>query len=232
MPTVKKAWSDYIKNVGKANSLISSVPEPNSLLAAELKELLSGISNLATRILSMDFIDWLEKAGMLLSAEASDARKKIDKTSANSNGYDIVLPKGFVVPKGIAVPEGIVAEVKCMIPLKAKNYGAQQKTSIEKDLTGLLASSPKKKSSAQLEKAKIQLNDCIKFMVLLNQKNAIDAFKNISNVQMNISRFNIVNCTGKIDECSNIVNVVFLPCEESIIAACGDNECEKTEEGN
>ena len=220
MPTVKKAWSDYIKNVGKANSLISSVPEPNSLLAAELKELLSGISNLATRILSIDFIDWLEKKKMLPPAEANDARKKIDETSANSNGYDIVLPKK------------IVAEVKCMIPLKAKNYGAQQKTSIEKDLTGLLASSPKKKSSAQLEKAKIQLKDCIKFMVLLNQKNAIDAFKNISNVQMNISRFNIVNCTGKIDECSNIVNVVFLPCEESIIAACGDNECEKTEEGN
>ena len=220
MPTVKEAWSDYVANIKTASSLISSGPEPNSLLAAELKELLSGISNLATRILSMDFIDWLGKKGMLPPAEANVARKKIDETSANSNGYDIVLPKG------------IVAEVKCMIPLEDKKYGAQQQESIKNDLEGLLAPSPKKKSSAQLEKANIQWNDCIKFMVLLNTKNAIEAFKNISFYNKKIDCFNIVNCTGKIDECSNIVNVVFLPCEESIIAACGDNECEKTEEGN
>ena len=134
MPTVEEAWRNYVKNVGKANSLISSVPEPDSLLAAELKELLSGISNLATRILSIDFIDWLEKKKMLPPAEANDARKKIDETSANSNGYDIVLPKG------------IVAEVKCMIPLEDKKYGAQQQESIKNDLEGLLAPSPKKKS--------------------------------------------------------------------------------------
>lgn len=220
MPTVKEAWSDYVANIKTASSLISSVPEPDSLLAAELKELLSGISNLATRILSKEFIDWLEKAGMLPADEAGTAKKEIDETSANSNGYDIVLPKG------------IVAEVKCMIPLEDENYGGQQKTSIEKDLTGLLASSPKKKSSAQLEKANIQWNDCIKFMVLLNTKNAIEAFKNISFYNKKIDCFNIVNCTGKIDECPKIVNVVFLPCEESIIAACGDGECEKVEEGN
>ena len=61
MPTVEEAWNNYRMNVGKANSRISSVLKPDSLLAAELKELLSGISNLATRILSIDFIDWLEK---------------------------------------------------------------------------------------------------------------------------------------------------------------------------
>ena len=220
MPTVKEAWSDYVANIKTASSLISSGPEPNSLLAAELKELLSGISNLATRILSMDFIDWLGKKGMLPPAEANVARKKIDETSANSNGYDIVLPKG------------IVAEVKCMIPLEDKKYGAQQQESIKNDLEGLLAPSPKKKSSAQLEKANIQWKDCIKFMVLLNKDNAIVAFKNISNVKMNISRFNIVNCTGKIDARPKIVNVVFLPYDASITVVCGDSECEKVEEGN
>ena len=219
MPTVKEAWSDYVANIKTASCLISSVSEPDSLLAAELKELLNGISNLATRIVSKEFIDWLEKADMLPADEAGTAKKEIDETSANSNGYDIVLPKG------------IVAEVKCMIPLEDKNYGAQQQESIKNDLEGLLAPSPKKKSSAQLEKANIQWNDCIKFMVLLNKNNAIVAFKNISNVQMNIS-LNIVNCTGKINVCPNIVNVVFLPCEESIIAACGDSECEKVEEEN
>lgn len=220
MPTVEEAWNNYRMNVGKANSRISSVLKPDSLLAAELKELLSGISNLATRILSIDFIDWLEKKKMLPPAEANDARKKIDETSANSNGYDIVLPKK------------IVAEVKCMIPLKDKNYGAQQQKSIKNDLEGLLAHFPKEKSSAQLEKANIQREKCIKFMVLLNKNNAIVAFNNIPFVKKNVSCFKIVNCTGKIDECPNIVNVVFLPCEESIIAACGDGECEKVEEGN
>ena len=220
MPTVEEAWRNYVKNVGKANSLISSVPEPDSLLAAELKELLRGISNLATRILSKEFIDWLEKAGMLPADEAGTAKIEIDGTSANSNGYDIVLPKG------------IVAEVKCMIPLEDKKYGAQQQSSIVKDLDGLLALSPKKKSSAQLKKAKIQWGNYIKFMVLLNKKNAIVAFEKIPFEEKIRNRFNIVNCTGKIDACPNIVNVVFLPCEESIIAAGGDSECEKVEEGN
>lgn len=220
MPTVEEAWRNYVKNVGKANSLISSVPEPDSLLAAELKELLRGISNLATRILSKEFIDWLEKAGMLPADEAGTAKIEIDGTSANSNGYDIVLPKG------------IVAEVKCMIPLEDKKYGAQQQSSIVKDLDGFLALSPKKKSSAQLKKAKIQWGNYIKFMVLLNKKNAIVAFEKIPFEEKIRNRFNIVNCTGKIDACPNIVNVVFLPCEESIIAAGGDSECEKVEEGN
>ena len=224
MPTVEEAWSDYVANIKTASCLISREPEPNSLLAAELKELLSGISNLATRILSMEFIDWLEDNGMLTVAEVEKAKEEIDKTSANSNGYDIVLPKG------------IVAEVKCMIPLEDGKYGSQQQKSIEKDLEGLLDPS-KKKSSEQLKKANIQWKDCIKFMVLLNENNAIVnnaivAFNNIPFVKKNVSRFNIVNCTGKIDACPNIVNVVFLPCEESIIAACGDSECEKVEEEN
>lgn len=158
MPTVKDAWSDYVKSIETANSRISSVSVPNSILAAELKELLSGISNLATRILSMEFIDWLEKKHLLNAHEAVEAKKKIDETSANSNGYDIVLP------------QGIVAEVKCMIPLNAAKYGDHQKSSIEKDLNGLLASSPKKKASAQLNNLSIQWQDCIRFMVLLNKK--------------------------------------------------------------
>ena len=223
MPTVEEAWSDYVANIKTASCLISREPEPNSILAAELKELLRGISNLATRILSKEFIDWLEKAGMLPADEAGTAKKEIDGTSANSNGYDIVLPKGI---------KGIVAEVKCMIPLEDKKYGAQQQSSIVKDLDGLLALSPKKKSSAQLKKAKIQWGNYIKFMVLLNKNNAIVAFKKIPFKEEIRNRFNIVNCTGKIDECPNIVNVVFLPCEESIIAACGDSECKKVKEEN
>lgn len=220
MPTVKDAWNDYVKSIEKANSLISSAPPPNSPLAAELKKLLSGISNLATRILSMDFIDWLKKVDMLADNKAKEAKEEIDATSANSNGYDIVLPKGIVAE--------IVAEVKCMIPLNDKGYGPQQQNGIIKDLKGLLGFS-KEKSLVQLNNANIQWENCIKFMVLLNENNAIDAFKKIQFLRDGIDsrRFNIVNSTGKIYTCPYIVNVVFLPCGKNIIAVCEDGGLEK-----
>ena len=169
----------------------------------------------------MDFIDWLKKVGMLADNKAKEAKEKIDATSANSNGYDIVLSKGIVAE--------IVAEVKCMIPLNDKRYGREQQSGIIKDLKGLLEFPSKKKSLVQPNNANIQWENSIKFMVLLNENNAIYAFKKIQFLRDGIDsrRFNIVNCTGKIYTCSNIVNVVFLPCGKSIIAVCEDGGLEK-----
>ena len=68
---VVAAWEEYVKNIEKANSLVSGALGPDCLQAAQLKELLSGINNLATRILEMEFINWLGSKG-LLDASAAD----------------------------------------------------------------------------------------------------------------------------------------------------------------
>ena len=188
-------------NVGKASGLISRVPEPNSLLAAELKELLSGINNLATRILEMEFINWLGSKGLLGASAADSAREGINETSANGNGYDIVLSDGKIV---------IVAEVKFMIPCvdEGKQYGSQQAEGIIKDLKGLMGLEPKEKAKKQIHRA--EWEQYIKFMVLLNTEAAISAFNEIAFVEKDPGSFNIVNTTGKNCE-QGKVNIVFLP---------------------
>lgn len=187
-------------NVGKASGLISRVPEPNSLLAAQLKELLSGINNLATRILEMEFINWLGSKGLLGASAAGSARKGINETSANGNGYDIVLSAGK-----------IVAEVKFMIPCVdgGKQYGSQQAEGIIKDLKGLMGLEPKGKAKKQID-SRAEWEQYIKFMVLLNTEAAISAFNEIAFVEKNPGSFNIVNTTGKNRE-QGKVNIVFLP---------------------
>lgn len=188
-------------NVGKASGLISRVPEPNSLLAAELKELLSGINNLATRILEMEFINWLRSKDLLDASAADSAREGINETSANGNGYDIVLSDGKIV---------IVAEVKFMIPCvdEGKQYGSQQAEGIIKDLKGLMGLEPKEKAKKQIHRA--EWEQYIKFMVLLNTEAAISAFNEIAFVEKDPGSFNIVNTTGKNCE-QGKVNIVFLP---------------------
>lgn len=187
-------------NVGKASGLISRVPEPNSLLAAELKELLSGINNLATRILEMEFINWLGSKSLLNPSAADSAREGINETSANGNGYDIVLSDGK-----------IVAEVKFMIPCVdgGKQYGDQQAEGIIKDLKGLMGLEPKGKAKKQID-SRAEWEQYIKFMVLLNTEAAISAFNEIAFVKKNPGSFNIVNTTGKNRE-QGKVNIVFLP---------------------
>ena len=97
---VVAAWEEYVKNIEEANNLVSGAPGPDCLQAARLKELLSGINNLATRILEMEFINWLESEGLLDASAAASAREGINETSANGNGYDIVLSDGKIVAGG------------------------------------------------------------------------------------------------------------------------------------
>ena len=198
---VVEAWEEYVENIKTANSRVSGAIVPDCLKAAQLKELLSGINNLATRILEMEFINWLESEGLLNTADAKSAKEKIDQTSANGNGYDIVLSDGEIV---------IVAEVKCMIPCVGggTQYGAQQAAGIIKDLQGLMGSEPKKKAEKQILN-KDEWEQYIKFMVLLNTEAAISAFNKIA-FEKNSGRFNIVNTTGKDCERGK-VNIVFLP---------------------
>lgn len=196
---VVAAWEEYVKNIEKANSLVSGALGPDCLQAAQLKELLSGINNLATRILEMEFINWLGSKGLLDASAADSAREGINETSANGNGYDIVLSDGK-----------IVAEVKFMIPCVdgGKQYGSQQAEGIIKDLNGLMGSEPKGKAEKQIHRA--EWKQYIKFMVLLNTEAAISAFNEIAFVKKNSGSFNIVNTTGENCEKSK-VNIVFLP---------------------
>lgn len=165
-----------------------------------MKELLSGINNLATRILEMEFINWLGSKGLLGASAADSAREGINETSANGNGYDIVLSDGK-----------IVAEVKFMIPCVdgGKQYGAQQVAGIVKDLQGLMGSEPKGKAKKQRH-SWAEWEQYIKFMVLLNTEAAISAFNKIAFVKNNSDSFNIVNITGENYEHGR-VNIVFLP---------------------
>lgn len=199
---VVAAWEEYVKNIEKANSLVSGARGPDCLQAAQLKELLSGINNLATRILEMEFINWLGSKGLLDASAADSAREGINETSANGNGYDIVLSGGKIV---------IVAEVKFMIPCVdgGKQYGAQQAEGIIKDLEGLRGSAPKRKAKEQ-KLNKDEWEQYIKFMVLLNTEAAISAFNKIAFVKNNSDSFNIVNITGENYEHGR-VNIVFLP---------------------
>ena len=197
---VVAAWEEYVKNIEKANSLVSGALGPDCLQAAQLKELLSGINNLATRILEMEFINWLGSKGLLGASAADSAREGINETSANGNGYDIVLSDGK-----------IVAEVKFMIPCVGggTQYGAQQAAGIIKDLEGLRGSAPKRKAKEQ-KLNKDEWEQYIKFMVLLNTEAAISAFNKIAFVKNNSDSFNIVNITGENYEHGR-VNIVFLP---------------------
>lgn len=196
--SVVAAWEEYVKNIEDANNRVSGAQGPDCLKAAQLKELLSGINNLATRILEMEFINWLESKGSLDTSAADSAREGINETSANGNGYDIVLPG-----------KKIVAEVKCMIPCVGggTQYGAQQATGIIKDLEGLMGSAPKEKEQ---KLNKDVWEQYIKFMVLLNTEAAISAFNKIAFVKENSGSFNIVNTKGNNCERGK-VNIVFLP---------------------
>ena len=198
---VVAAWEEYVKNIEKANSLVSGARGPDCLQAAQLKELLSGINNLATRILEMEFINWLRSKDLLDASAADSAREGINETSANGNGYDIVLSDGKIV---------IVAEVKFMIPCvdEGKQYGSQQAEGIIKDLKGLMGLEPKEKAKKQIHRA--EWEQYIKFMVLLNTEAAISAFNKIAFVKNNSDSFNIVNITGENYEHGR-VNIVFLP---------------------
>lgn len=207
---VVAAWEEYVKNIEKAKSLVSGAPGPDCLRAAQLKELLSGINNLATRILEMEFINWLGSKGLLDDSAADSAREGINETSANGNGYDIVLSDGK-----------IVAEVKFMIPCVdgGKQYGSQQAEGIIKDLKGLMGLEPKGKAKKQIYR-RAEWEQYIKFMVLLNTEAAISAFNEIAFVKKNPGSFNIVNTTNEIafvkknSGSFNIVNTTGENCEQ------------------
>ena len=150
----------------------------------------------------MEFINWLRSKDLLDASAADSAREGINETSANGNGYDIVLSDGKIV---------IVAEVKSMIPCVdgGTQYGAQQVAGIVKDLQGLMGSEPKGKAKKQRH-SWAEWEQYIKFMVLLNTEAAISAFNKIAFVKNNSDSFNIVNITGENYEHGR-VNIVFLP---------------------
>ena len=117
-----------------------------------LKKVLSNINNLITFKTSVAFVDFLCEINKIESEIASNVIKEINKTNANTNGYDIVCKNG-------SFP--FIAEVKCNIPCgkKGEKYGAAQIASIKTDLEGLR--NGKKKT------LELNLKEYFRFMVVL-----------------------------------------------------------------
>ena len=117
-----------------------------------LKKVLSNINNLITLKTSVAFVDFLCEINKIESEIASNVIKEINKTTANTNGYDIVCKNG-------SFP--FIAEVKCNIPCgkKGEKYGAAQIASIKTDLEGLR--NGKKKT------LELNLKEYLRFMVVL-----------------------------------------------------------------
>lgn len=117
-----------------------------------LKKVLSNINNLITLKTSVAFVDFLCEINKIESEIASNVIKEINKTNANTNGYDIVCKNG-------SFP--FIAEVKCNIPCgkKGEKYGAAQIASIKTDLEGLR--NGKKKT------LELNLKEYFRFMVVL-----------------------------------------------------------------
>ena len=117
-----------------------------------LKKVLSNINNLITLKTSVAFVDFLCEINKIESEIASNVIKEINKTNANTIGYDIVCKNG-------SFP--FIAEVKCNIPCgkKGEKYGAAQIASIKTDLEGLR--NGKKKT------LEVNLKEYFRFMVVL-----------------------------------------------------------------
>lgn len=96
-----------------------------------LKKLLSPINNHVTLKATYAFLDWLAMHPELISkAELSKAKLEINSQNANSNGFDVMVPKDSPM---------IFAEVKCNNPIKGKEgFGSAQITGICKDIDKLM----------------------------------------------------------------------------------------------
>lgn len=115
-----------------------------------LKKAVATINNIVTMQTTCNFAKLLQERGFITSDQLSTLLEHIEKTNANSNGYDVEFEDE---------EDKIVAEVKCNIPVKENAFGSAQKNGIIKDINGLI--SGKSKSTINTDKF-------FKFMVILN----------------------------------------------------------------
>lgn len=119
----------------------------------QLKKALHSVNNYITYVLTTKFIDLLEDWCFLDKNQSENIIAELNRTSSNTNGFD-VLSDGKIK---------IVAEVKGLVPVKGNEFGAAQKSSLKKDILGLLQGKNKVKN--------IDINSFYRFMVILSVNN-------------------------------------------------------------
>lgn len=159
----------------------------------KLKTAVSNINNIITLKITLAFIKKLKNVLGISDNQVDAMMKIVDSTSANTNGYDLEYTdnKKFITDlksKGIinqeladkligdintSNPKNILAEIKCNIPVKGKQFGANQKDAIEKDLDGLFNG---KKTAPG-----ITPKDYYKFMVFMRVDDIEDSVNDLLN---------------------------------------------------
>jgi hypothetical protein len=154
----------------------------------KLKELVKDVNNVATYRLTLAFVGWLLKVGIINQNNAGEMIENSRSQNPNANGYDVVYTVS------LNGKNGIIAEVKCNIPISRNNLGAQKKFAIDHDISGLLN---RKKS------AKLDTTNYYKFMVLMS-----DALSPITSHLHKKYESQIYICDGKKPIWYNNVSVV------------------------
>jgi len=125
-----------------------------------LKTLLSDVNNIITLKIASRLAERICQTLNLDCDTKHSIENIIRTTKPNANGYDIECPAPL-----------IIAECKCNIPInKGDKFGSAQKTSLEKDIKGLLYGK---------SKSKIQFKDAMKFLGLLDEpkiRQAVDSY--------------------------------------------------------
>ena len=129
----------------------------------KLKSAISCVNNIITLKTTIAFIDYLLDNGHIKTDNALEMKAHVLETNANANGFDIEY-QGEVLK--------IVAEVKCNKPVNKHSFGPAQVDGILNDLKRLVEG--KTKSHANV-------NDCLKFMVLLRLEAVEESMKKVIN---------------------------------------------------
>jgi hypothetical protein len=126
--------NELIKKIALSINNIKRIENNYSLLnlsdIINLKKALSGINNIATYKVTIASLDWACKYFNISENVKQDCLKKINETSPNANGFDIIIHDKN---------KQILIEVKAIIPINnGKKYVAMQKASILNDAIKLL----------------------------------------------------------------------------------------------
>lgn len=157
----KSRYEELIKNISEYfekefNIKLNSGLDVKKLFG--LKRVLNNVNNMLTYKTTLAFIEWLEKTDLISHQDKIEVEEKIDGTSPNTNGFDVLIEN----------PKKIVAEVKCNIPINnSTSFGVAQRNGIIRDMKDKL----------------LKQTDYLKFMVLLNNEKVKFAFCEDKNFQ-------------------------------------------------
>lgn len=162
-----------------------------------LKKALIPVNNLITIELSERFIKLLFSCNFIREEQCKKMLEDLDGTSANANGFDIFFDG----------EKKIIAEVKGTVPYGRDCYGAEQKSSIKKDIEYLTVPGAKKRTE------NIILENYYRFMVLLKSQTGeedIEAMRNLLKKYKGEIFYSIWDGSDKAKFESDKLNIVFI----------------------